>query len=102
MKLYHATKKENIENIKECGIEPQISNKISHNERHDSGGVYGFVSLKHAVDFAIDNCYESFAVFAFESNSFIDDPEYDEKESKIDVSGDCVRAELVYDSEENK
>jgi len=101
MRLYHATKKENIESIKEFGIEPKISKKISHNKRHDDGGVYGFISLKNAIDFALDNCYDYFVVFAFESDNYIDDPEYDENESKIDKSGNNIFAELVYDSEEN-
>ena len=80
MKLYHATKKENAEYIIAQGLDAQISNKKSSDPRLNQAAIYGFDNLQDAIDFMVwDNNIpeDNIAVFVFETNNAIKDPEYD-------------------------
>ena len=74
MKLYHATKKENEDNILNNGL---IATEGMQNAL-DEIGVYGFDNLPDALNFGIDQGWESeFDVFSFEVDDAEKDPEYD-------------------------
>lgn len=80
MKLYHATKKENIDSILNNGLIPNESPKTSNNPRLNDIYIYGFVSLQDAIDFMVyDNNadIDDVAVFAFEADQTVMDTEYD-------------------------
>lgn len=79
MKLYHATKAENIDEINEFGLIANESDKLSCNERLNDSAVYGFTSIDLAIDFIVyDNNVSHYAIFEFESGDFetVIDPEY--------------------------
>lgn len=81
MVLYHATHIDNADSIRENGINPNATDKISNSkERLLDVGVFGFVSLDDAVMFIKDNnWHDEYAIFEFEVSEIdlINDPEYD-------------------------
>lgn len=100
MKLYHATSIENMESIKENGLIPQTTTKISsENSRLLQDGIFGFVDLEDALSFGRDNWYyDDVVVFEFDADEAIDDPEYD-GEAKFMIANEPVMATLVYSIE---
>jgi len=75
MKLYHATKKENEDNILNNGL---VATEGMQNDL-DEIGVYGFDNLSDALNFGIDQGWENeFDVFSFDVNDAEKDPEYDD------------------------
>lgn len=100
MKLYHATRIENIESIEKYGIEPKLSDKISNDERLNQSAVYGFDNMQDAIDFMVyDNCQSDWAIFEFETSEAILDPEYEGNAWAL-VTSEDVKANLVKTSEE--
>ena len=88
MKLYHVSPIENEQSIIDSGIFPNSTNAatcITGNTETLQGqnvtGIYGFVDLWDAQQFAIDNSgLECNAIFAFdvpEGCEVVADPEYD-------------------------
>jgi len=101
MKLYHGTKKSNIDSITEFGIEPMVSDKISHDTRLNMSVVYAFDNLQSAVDFMVyDQCEQHYAVFMVETDDYILDTEYSESDGAYAiVSDENIMAELVAESD---
>ena len=88
MKLYHVSPIENEASIKEYGLVPNSTNRPTCKAGNGAtlqgtnvSGVYGFLDLYDAEDFAINNCgLESNVIVTFdapEGCEVIDDPEYD-------------------------
>jgi hypothetical protein len=79
MKLYHATPEKYSNDIGKYGLRPNESIKKSNDTRLNIEAVYGFIDQDSAINFAIDNCWESFTVFCFDTgeNEVIEDTEYD-------------------------
>lgn len=99
MKLYHATKLENVESIEKYGIEPQLSTKISNNERLNQVAVYGFDNMQDAIDFMVwDNNTSDWAVFEFEAENVVSDTEYEGNAWAV-ITDEYVPAVLVKTSE---
>ena len=99
MKLYHATKLDNKDNILRCGLQPTTDRYSNFNRYIKTEGVYGFTEIKDALGFAKDQCWNNgIAIFSFEtSNSnLILDPEYDDPDYgiayfyKIEKSVDAI------------
>ena len=98
MKLYHATKLENIDNILENGIVAMQSEKESRDTRLSGSFVYGFDNIEDAVDFMVyDNNCSDYAVVSFEAVSTVVDPEYDDGAFAVesDVAADRLTLEDV-------
>ena len=96
MILYHSTKKENIESILENGLEPSLSNKISHDERLNVYAVYGFNNIQDAIDFMVyDNNESEYAVFSFQSEYVVIDTEYDENNAYAVITDENIKCTLV-------
>ena len=94
MKLYHATNLENAEDIDIFGIEPRNTDdgRCLTVDKTLQGkgliGVYGFTSEEDALAFACNQGWDYFVIFWFETDEIdghkiIDDPEYDDGESKF-------------------
>ena len=100
MKLYHATEAANTTYIKENGIEPMTKDEARCADQIlDLCGVYGFVDIEDAHDFAIENNWsEDYVIFCFDvdEDETVIDPEYD-GESLFVETDDNITAELVFD-----
>jgi len=88
MKLYHVSPIENEESILSNGLCPNstsnptcVTGNADTLQGQNVNGVYGFVDLYDAEQFAIDNCgLECNVIFAFdvpEECEVVADPEYD-------------------------
>lgn len=101
MKLYHATKLENKDNILLCGLAPGMIKTCDH--LLVENGIYGFTELKDALGFAKDQCWNGgIAVFSFNTDNPILDPEYDDSDFGIAFflnTDENVSAKLEYEVE---
>lgn len=96
MKLYHATKAENKENILEVGLSAVESDKLSNDERLEGEFVFGFDNIDDARDFITCDCSESeYVIFAFDvsESDLIVDTEYDGE--AFAVAMDVENVELI-------
>jgi len=96
MKLYHATKIENIESIINNGIIGNLSNKKSVDLQLNINCVYGFDNLSDAENFIVyDNNQSQYAIFEIETgtNKIIADTEY--KGGSYAIICDKISAKLL-------
>ena len=99
MKLYHATTIENVESIEKYGIEANLSEKISNNDRLNQSAVYGFDNMQDAIDFMVwDNNTSDWAIFEFDSENVVLDPEYEGNAWAV-ITNEPIQAFLVKTSE---
>lgn len=78
MKLYHSTPIENMQSIIDNGIDACVTDKItSSDEQITSEGVFGFDNIESAKEFGSDCCGGEYAIFSFDADNAIVDPEYD-------------------------
>ena len=101
MILHHASQYDNAESIMEYGLYPTDGGARLISPSRDTlqgkiMGVYGFVTLDDAINFAGDNGGDG-VVFSFEADDdcTINDPEYD-GEAKIYLTTTPVPARLVW------
>ncbi len=98
MKLYHTTALENKDSVLENGLVPQVTDAISGSDDNDrifETGIFGFADIKDAVEFGKDNFAGEMAIFEFEADEVIEDPEYDGGVAYFYPATDAVDAELV-------
>jgi hypothetical protein len=77
MLLYHATPIGNIESISENGLIPNITNAITNGDQIQLNGIYGFINIESARNFA---SYQdgTYVIYSFKTDrSEIIDPEYE-------------------------
>ncbi len=94
MTLYHATNKKNINSIEQNGL------TTSQGMRNalDIIGVYGFDNIDAAKDFAYNNnMADCYAIYSFEADDAIPDPEYDSGAYVVDHNVDAVLVEVCED-----
>lgn len=101
MKLYHATKNDNLQSILFEGLVPSSETLSSYGYQRESDvrGVYGFAHIEDARNFALDNAWTDAAIVVFDAEAALEvvpDPEYDEGIAYIAVPT-CgnIRAELA-------
>lgn len=109
MKLYHATKKDNVDSIIESGIVPSDCSQMAYYldgptlQGTDISGVYGWTDIRDAEWFVRENCWRYEAVivsFEADDDTVIDDPEFVgctwiEGQSKFFVTTNQVPAKIV-------
>jgi hypothetical protein len=99
MKLYHATNSNNIDSINVSGIAPNNTDDGRCNaELSDMTGVYGFTDIESAHDFAGDQGWGGdYAVYSFDAEDIISDPEYDDDSAMFYATDDnvCASCECV-------
>lgn len=106
MKLYHATPAENADSIIENGLCPNSTDAPTRPiGDYDGGtlqgqglnGIYAWVSLDDAIDFASYECSGWGVVFEIDTDGFgmIDDPEFEG--AKFIVTDEPIPAAPVWD-----
>jgi hypothetical protein len=78
MTLYHSTAIENKASIISEGLCNCVTDKLTlSKEQIEDEGVFGFDNIDSAREFGEDCCGGEYAIFSFQSDSHIIDPEYD-------------------------
>ena len=95
MTLYHATDAENKDAILENGLLCRASAAMTYGEQYQGKGVWMFASADQAEEFAADNFFCGYVIFAIDASGLdlIADAEYDEGASWI--ATECVGAERI-------
>ena len=99
MKLYHATSKENIENILVQGLTAVHSIKESEDVRLEGKYVFGFDNIDDARNYIVyDNNCPDYAIVSFTSDDAIIDPEYDGESFAVayDIENAILEEEGLY------
>ncbi len=99
MKLYHATALKNVADILCNGIRPNLSTALCNDDaRLNKVAVFGFASLDDARDWAAYDCNleDQVAVFSFEVEDAVQDPEYPDGNSWAVVTSASISAVLEY------
>lgn len=98
MRLYHATALENKEDILMHGL--RSADRSDYDRYLQAEGVYGFTSLKDALSFGKDQCFNGgTVVFSFDADidGLILDLEYEDNEAYFYETEDRVIADLVHE-----
>jgi hypothetical protein len=96
MTLYHVTPICNVSKIVRYGLRPQKTQCVSSSgNRCLNKGVFGFTNMASADDFAELNNYDEYAIFTFDTDQYIIDPEYDDKSAIFAASSKNIKAILA-------